>query len=249
MPGRQHRAHPRGAEAGQAAVESALTLPFAVFLVLGTLQLFMMLQGRILAEYAVFRTTRAGSVNQADCRVMTHTAVASLLPAITATDSATALGTAFRLRSGNRYLPLQDGGRSGPIVWLSRRTDRTGQDLQETFDDRYRRESRMELQVDLVFWFPLRIPFADWVMSRMFLAHYGILNYTRFDPLMPTKTDTDWAAGGPGSAPFDATVASELRRRILLRQYVAPIVSSFRMRMMTPALQLGQACPNSPANP
>ena len=34
------------AESGQAAVESALTLPLAVFLILGSLQLFLMLQAR-----------------------------------------------------------------------------------------------------------------------------------------------------------------------------------------------------------
>ena len=33
-------------------MESALTLPLTVFLMLGTLQLFLMLQGRIMAEYA-----------------------------------------------------------------------------------------------------------------------------------------------------------------------------------------------------
>src|SRR5688572_11906480 len=36
-------------DAGQAAVEAALTLPLAVFLVLGTLQLFLMLQARLMA--------------------------------------------------------------------------------------------------------------------------------------------------------------------------------------------------------
>lgn len=232
-------------EAGQAAVEAALTLPFAVFLVLGTLQLFMMLQGRILAEYAVFRATRAGSVNQADCRVITHAAVAALLPAITRTDSAARLGLAFGLHQGNRYIPVIDGPREGPIVWINRRTDRQGQDLQESFDDRFRPESRMELQVDMVFWFPLKVPFADWVMSRMFLAHYGLMPYVNANPIMPAQKAT-WGADGPGSAPFDSAVGHELRLRVMSRQYVAPIVTSFRMRMMTPALQLTQQCPNSP---
>ena len=47
-----------GRESGQAAVESALVMPLAVFLILGTLQLFMLLQGRIMAEYAAWRAVR-----------------------------------------------------------------------------------------------------------------------------------------------------------------------------------------------
>ena len=49
-------------------MEAALTLPLVVFLILGTLQLFMMLQGRIMAEYAVFKAVRAGSVTTATAR-------------------------------------------------------------------------------------------------------------------------------------------------------------------------------------
>jgi hypothetical protein len=41
-------------QVGQAAVEAALTMPLMLFMILGTLQLFMMLQGRLLAEHAAF---------------------------------------------------------------------------------------------------------------------------------------------------------------------------------------------------
>src|SRR5687768_11643443 len=100
------------AQSGQAAVESALVLPLTVFMVLGTLQMFMMLHGRIMAEYAVFRATRAGSVNQADCRVMTHAAVASLLPTFTDTSTPTKLGLAWGFGSYrfNAYSPLDKWG-------------------------------------------------------------------------------------------------------------------------------------------
>ncbi|HLM44600.1 MAG TPA: TadE family protein, partial [Myxococcaceae bacterium] len=72
---RHRRPATRRAERGQAAVESALTLPLTVFLMLGTLQLFLMLQGRIMAEYAAFRAVRAGSVRHGDCQAMTHAAI------------------------------------------------------------------------------------------------------------------------------------------------------------------------------
>src|SRR5687768_1168071 len=72
---------PRGsAESGQAAVEAAISLPLTLFMVLGALQLFMMLQGRILAHYALARATRVGSVQHGECTPMTHTAIAALMP-------------------------------------------------------------------------------------------------------------------------------------------------------------------------
>ena len=233
-----------GTESGQASIEAALTLPLTIFLVLGTVQLFLMLQGRLLAEYAVFRATRAGSINQADCRVMTHAAVAALLPAIARTDSPDTLAAAFRARGDNRYAASLDR-RDGPIVWLVSRLDRElGPAIQETFDDRHRGDARAELQLDLIFWFPLKIPFADWVMSRMFLAYWGLRAYDAANPLLPTEANAGWE--DEGRRLQSARVAAELSHRTALGQLVVPIHASFRMRMMTPALQRGQRCPNSP---
>src|SRR5687767_15741362 len=72
-------------ESGQAAVETALTMPMVLFVLLGTLQLFMMLQARLMAEYAAYRAVRAGSTHQGDCRAMLQAAIGALLPTITAT--------------------------------------------------------------------------------------------------------------------------------------------------------------------
>ena len=68
-------------ESGQAVIESALTLPLTLFLLLGTLQLFLLLQARVLTEYALFRAVRVGSTNSAHCRPMMDAAVLALLPA------------------------------------------------------------------------------------------------------------------------------------------------------------------------
>src|SRR5437867_2885686 len=90
-------------DSGQAAVEAALTLPLCVFLLLGTVQLFMLLQARAVAEYAVYRATRAGGVSHGDCQVMRHAALLALLPTIARTDSSDDLAGAFAARRSNRY--------------------------------------------------------------------------------------------------------------------------------------------------
>src|SRR5512146_2223586 len=114
-------------DSGQALVESALTLPLTIFLILGTLQLFLALQARSLAEYAAFRATRAGSVNNGDCTRMVHAAIGALMPSITAFLSPSYAGatpgaqlaTAFRLHSGNKYSTAVDGNFDGPVVWIA----------------------------------------------------------------------------------------------------------------------------------
>src|SRR5687767_12417322 len=126
-------------ESGQAAVEAALTLPLLVFLILGTLQLFMMLQGRIMAEYAAFQAVRAGSRHHGDCTPMIHAAMGGLLPTVepfarpgsgsTAQRLADAwaarLGPDLRRQPVANYEPGRDSGHDGPIFWLVRESPRT----------------------------------------------------------------------------------------------------------------------------
>jgi hypothetical protein len=241
-----------GTESGQAAVEAALTLPLTVFLVLGTIQLFLLLQARLLTEYAAFRAVRTGVVKYGDCEPMTHAAIASLLPAITRTDSAGALGGAFSARRDNLYKPARDSGHTGSIVWLARERPRLQDippDEEESFDDpaRYPRVvGVVRLEARLVFWYPMRIPFANWVLSRMFLAHLGLQDYNAVDPLQPShqaawRRQTDFSMEG--------SIRQELLERVGRKEYVFPLQASYAMRMMTPArpryFQI-QNCPPTP---
>jgi hypothetical protein len=241
-----------GTESGQAAVEAALTLPLTVFLVLGTIQMFLLLQARLLTEYAAFRAVRTGVVKYGDCEPMTHAAIGALLPAITRTDSAAALGAAFGARKDNLYKPQRDAGHTGSIVWLSRERPLLSEippDEEESFDDpsRYQRVSDvMRLETRLVFWYPMRIPFANWVLSRMFLAHLGLREYTAADPLGPVH-QANWGRGTNFS--LEEAIRVELLDRVLRKEYVFPLQASYAMRMMTPARpQFFQAqnCPPAP---
>lgn len=237
-------------------VEAALTLPLVVFLVLGTLQLFLMLQARVLAHYAVFRATRAGAVAYGDCERMTHAAILSLLPSFHSFlgDSTTAtivqhggggnapakLAAAFAARRFNRYAggtntgPNLDGVHDGSIVWIDRHIEGggVGSPQDRDFDEP---GHLRQLEVRMVYWYPLRIPFANWVMSRMFLAQLGLEEYTAANPLLLAERDANWNRG-EFTDPFSLSgeVGAEMLSRVRREQYVFPIETTFTMRMMTP---------------
>ena len=274
---------------GQAMVESVLVLPLVLFLILGTLQLFLMFQGRIMAQYAVFQATRVGSVNHGNCVAMTHAALLSLLPAVVSyatpggapgaklAGAFTARTVAASLISNNHYDPAVDVfhlGRAAPIprtiFWLIREQptvqavqqsaiDLTGvQGTQDTeFDDPdpldhpLRPGGPMRLETHMVFWFPLRIPFVNWVIARMALAQYGLLPYNGVNPLMPVN-QANWqqqagAVLGQVGDPWGPAIAQEFLLRVSGDEYVFPIQVSYTMRMMTPADTANFQTPQCPA--
>ena len=237
-------------DSGQAVVETAITLPFTVFLVLGTIQLFMMLQGRLMAEHAAFKAVRAGVVNHGSCAVMTHAAIAALLPSFTsylgsATPGATPedkLANAFRSRTtgapdGNHYDAALDNGHDRAIVWIFREKPTSAEVTrlsEHDFDDpnpRANGEIGYRLEVRLVYWFPLRIPFANWVMSTMFRAAYGLGDYVGYiNPTMPVAPAKWKAQSGMSMGPL----AGEFMLRFNQKHWTFPITTTYAMRMMTP---------------
>jgi len=234
-------------------------MPLAVFMILGTLQLFMILQGRIMAEYAAFRATRVGSTNQGECQAMTDAALVALMPTYNSflgpgTPGGTPgekLANAYAMRRTNRYAGARDAGHTGSIVWVIRERP-----LRFTIPSREDVEwdapgNLMRLETRLVYWFPLRIPFANWVVSRMYLASFGLMTYTAMNPLMPAQKqgDTNWEQTS------SITLAPEIINEIIDRynrspaEYVLPIQASSTMRMMSPAKAsffTTQNCPPAP---
>jgi hypothetical protein len=245
-------------------VETAIVISLTTFLILGLLQLFMAMQARLMAQYAVARATRAGSLNSGDCKAMLHSAVGVLVSTFTRTDSAGRLATAFARRSNNRFLnedlqlspPLAGTGdwiveldRVRPIYPADFPPNPTDQedlfDLpEESFTGQAGNQAvnwnRM-LQVRMTYWYPLRIPFANWVISAMTLAAWNIMAYTKSDPLLPmhraNTAQDDWNAGAALPATVTPTVANEFKTRFLAKHYYLPIQVTYAMRMMTPPRQ------------
>jgi hypothetical protein len=222
-------------------VEAALTLPLVVFLVLGTLQLFLMLQARVLAHYAVFRATRAGAVGYGDCERMTHAAVLALLPSFHSFlggqggGGPAKLAAAFEARRFNRYSASRDGVHDGTIVWINRHIQ-GGEPPRRDQDRNFDQPGHLrQLEVRMVYWYPLRIPFANWVMSRMFLAQMNVEAYTAANPLILAERNANWNSGEfTDSFELSDDVGAELLSRVRRQQYAFPIETTFTMRMMTP---------------
>lgn len=247
-------------QSGQAAVEAALTLPLVVFLVLGTLQLFMMLQARILAQVAAYRAVRAGSLNHADCRPMMHAALVTMLPTVARTDDGRRLAQAFESRRDNRYNVRSSYGDNfqGPMVEIVRESPDVdwvqsldyGEDVM--FDaptDSDVALRRRTLEIRMVSWYYMRIPFANWVMSRMLLAHFQLRRYTSANPIMPAQKRSDWWGEGADDLGPDEWPGGDLGDRMVAwsRQghFLFPIQVDAAMRMMTPVM--ADSYPRGPA--
>ncbi len=244
-------------DSGQANVEAALTLPLLVFLVLGTLQLFMLLQARIFAQYAAYKAVHAGALLHGDCTAMTHAALVAVLPTIARTDSPATLVAAFRARRGNQYkdgVPVHDG----QIVELVRESPELAElEAPQVEDNQFDQPGapRRELAIRMIYWYRLKIPFADWVMGRMFLAHFSLQSFNATNPLMPVERNAGWMGEVPpsGGAFSEAwpggSVSGNLLRWAGQGHYLFPIRVTATMRMMQPPRRdlflRGKACPLS----
>lgn len=232
-------------ERGQAAVEAALVMPLAVFLVLGVLQLFLLQQSRILAQYAAFQAARTGAVSHGACGPMTDAALLAVLPNVHSFlgdrslpgSAAQKMARAFRRVRENHYQGFQWGTWQSPgtdadaIVWLVREGRRPSAADVLGFDQPLSGGAPLRMELRLTYWAPLRVPFADWVYARIAAAQMGLQSYGGTDPLMPTRRAAGWEGGSTLS---DTQVADEFRRRVGEGHYTFPITVSSSMRMMTP---------------
>ena len=225
-------------QSGQAAVETALTLPLVVFMVLGSVQLFMVNQARILAQYSLSRAAHVGSLNNANCLAMRQAAVVILMPAINARFAreggigATFAREAWNHARNNRFTPGSDDGRTESIVWLDRVRPLKSDIDPVKEEDEWNAPDGPDraLELRMVFWAPLKIPFANWVFHRMALAHWGLRELHTADPLMPVKRDAKWVQ--TSNAP--PAIRAELLARYDNRHFAFPVEVTYATKMMSP---------------
>jgi hypothetical protein len=255
------RRHPRRAS-GQAAVETALTLPLSLFMVLGCIQLFMLMQAKTMAQYAIFQAARIGSVSNGRCDMMLHAAILSFIPAIRAFtpppgggggSAGANLGPVFQEFRDNTFNTFHGWGAES-IVWIVRESPKLGvtntqTEAREQFDKPIAFGNQpVRLELRAIFWTPLLIPFADWVFTKMQLATLGLQTYNATNPLIPTQRNANWGASG-ATYSLDNPIASEYQARVGRKHYVYPIQVTYTMRMMSPVKASDFASQNCPGTP
>jgi hypothetical protein len=244
----------RGSE-GQAAVESALTIPMMVFTMLGIVQLSLAYHARILAEYAAFKTARSGSVYRADCGRMKKAALAALAPSMSHTHQTNPNMLMLFLETqgandGNTATwkdtkGVTGGGgttTSGPIVWVDYKLENVDQDFDKLLEPGSTEVPR--IRVKLAYFFQYRIPFANWVMVRFWLARQGLLsNWGQQDKSDSTMMNVKARAPDVdklSSHRKDSAAIDELVNKVyvlaLSKFYTSPIVTSWSMRMFSDPL-------------
>jgi hypothetical protein len=229
-------------QSGQAAVESAIVLPLMVFLLLGVLQLSVAYQARLLNEYASFKVARAASVYRLDCGRMTRAGLMALIPSMSRTGRGTPQqrfsATARRVLGENR--PPNLPGVDIPLVKVDYRV--TG--FRRPFDEQLEEtDTPMKVHVRLAYFYEYRIPFAGWIISRVWLASQTGRPWTSgANPYMPVQREVDPVTLDPLPSPDWAVVD----RAIGQQYFTVPIVSTWSMRMMSdplPGRALEGQCP------
>jgi hypothetical protein len=175
-------------EQGQAVVEAAILLPLVVFLILMTLQLAMLQQARLMADYAAFAAARTGIVQNGNNGTdnggtdgpMHDAAVFAVLPTFGRTDSLAQLAsTAARFKAED--LALKGLGLTQVRVFILNPTadafskwggHLNGQELD--FDDvRPGATEATLLSLQVRYLYELRVPFANKVLQGLWLVTIG----------------------------------------------------------------------------
>jgi hypothetical protein len=245
-------------EEGQAVVEAAILLPAMVFLLLMTIQLAMLQQARLMADYAAYSAARTGIVqngnngtnNAGTDGPMHDAAVLAVLPTYGRTDSFAALATtAARFKAED--LLLKPAGLSQVRVFVlnpvaadfaSWGGHLNGQELD--FDDlRPGAAEATLLSLQVRYLYELRVPFANKMIQSLWLAaRAGLLEQWRgFDWTAPRLTKAD-AVSASRAAAGGKTVADGTPEGINAAALVAagaagrfylPVEAYYTMRMQS----------------
>jgi hypothetical protein len=224
-------AHQRS-ESGQAAVETAIVLPVMVFMLLGVLQMTLAYQARLVNEYAAFKVARAASVYRLDCGRMVNAGLMALVPTLGRTGTGTYqqrfLGAARELLNDNKP-PF-----AGINIPLVRVRYRVSGDPARTFDHQLAPgDEPLKVHVRLSYFWEYRIPFANWIITRVWLASQtGQAWATGADPLTPVRR-TPGVVAPANEAALDVEVVQEAIRQ---NYFTTPLVSNWSMRMMSDPL-------------
>jgi hypothetical protein len=256
-------------QSGQAAVETALVVPMMVFLVLGIIQLGMVHHARLMTEYGAYRAVRAGIVNHGDCGIMEKSALVALLPTLgplkTLPGRVDTLDRAATINEAYSQVALGPGAppmfyTAGPLPLLRVEVVNPksselpnlfslyGSHMQEReidYDDI--RDARVIeanlLSVRLIYFYELRIPFANWQLHSFYMGRDYL------DELRGVQFENQRVGGESATAYLErrgAEQGGDSERVATLAgtgRYVMPLVATWSMRMQSNFLNNGRYGP------
>jgi hypothetical protein len=227
---------PHHGERGQAAVESAIVLPLMVFMLLGVLQMTLAYQARLVNEYAAFKVARSASVYRLDCERMVRAGLMALVPTVSRTGTGNHQKrylSAARELIANNTPPF--AGIGIPLVRIDYRVSGyTGRPFDQQL---LPAEEPMKVHVRLAYYWEYRIPFANWIITRVWLAsHTGLAWATGADPITPVRRTAGTVAAANESSTEISRDVAVVRQAIARNYFTTPLVSTWSMRMMSDPL-------------
>ena len=231
---------------GQAAVETALVMPLFVFLVLGTLQLALLHQARLMTKYAAYKAARAGALSSAGWNQMDLAALAVLMPM--ASSGEAGVERVFRADSPRQWSKswerIKDNRQHLPIPYVVvqvcnptlAQVTAAGIDANKgvDFDDPrvlgsgWSEYNLTRLHVQVTFFYPMPIPFANavlWQMARGVEREESV----RLLRMTPGKVRDAISLNGT----LRTIEKLPIQDRADAHEYVIPIRASWGMRMQS----------------
>ena len=240
----------RSDQRGQVEVETAIVLPAVVFLLLGMLQLGMLQQARLFAEYAAYKAVRTGALKNMEPDAMRKAARAAALPILAYSKQNVEyqmLGradgpgkwaeTMLKVEASNAlagsddpftrdkvpmsYINLTICGPTRSEVSMAEYS--TGGDTYISFDSD-KLSGKMpgpKLRIEIVLNYRLIVPFADAVIYRMWKGR-GLAESLRLDSRSETQKD---AAELLNVDAYDGPAAIGI--------YIMPIRAQYAMRLQS----------------
>lgn len=227
-------------ESGQVAVETAIVLPLFVFLILGTLQLGLMHQARLMTKYAAYKAVRAGALHNADVKKMERAALAVLLPMVSrgsnGTENMMTVGSASDFQQKWMWPEVLTNKITGTAIPYTKVTicgplsgDLGGASGEVDFDNPekitssgdWKDSQRSKLRIQLTFNYRMVIPFADVVIYNIARAKelpFVLRLGKEDDPSQKAFLEKDMNA-------YDAAAGQKV--------YVVPIRATYTMRMQS----------------
>lgn len=204
---------------GQAAVESAIAIPLSMFVILGVLQMGMLQQARMLADYAAYKGARAASVGRAECTVIQKAEIAALVPTLGRADSqSTWIGTYQKYQNNKRG--------SLPVVYNEFKIE----DVHKPFDTPLKPSEKPEkIHLRLHYFYEMNIPFANWLIAKYYLAQRGLESWAGMaDPINPVAKTHQ-----PPSVSAVYVDSAYVKNYFNQGIYVVPIQASWSFRMFS----------------